>query len=202
MRSVVGVILLLTISMVPVSLMGEGPGSISIQSEIPSTIDQFIELRDRLAVTPEGGAAVFVVAMNMYVRDNDLGMKAFTLALDRSQLMKSTLGYRGWAPAFKYANLIKSELRRKPYIAPSYIQGTSYLSGYALPDVSKWEIAFTVNRFSTISDTERKLFVKSTGADSPRPVYLRKNNRGIWKVYNDSLILGVRRPEERVDDDL
>ncbi len=200
MRSVFSVILLMAITIVPVMGQGEGPITVTIES-IPGTIEELINLRDRVAVTPEGGSALFIVAMNMYVRDNDLGMKAFTVALDRSQLMESTSGYKGWAPAFKYANLIKSELRQKPYIASSYFQGTSYLNGYALSK-GPWKIVMVTNRFSEINENERKYFVKSTGADSPRPIYLRKNNRGIWKVYNDSLILGVRRPEQKIDDDL
>jgi hypothetical protein len=54
----------------------------------------------------------------------------------------------------------------------------------------------------TVGDTAKR-FVHSSGADSPRPLTLRKNNRGLYKVTSwSSLQVGVRPPVETVDDDL
>ena len=55
----------------------------------------------------------------------------------------------------------------------------------------------------TITDERAKLFVFSSGADSPRPVTVKKNNRGLWKATSySSLDVGVRPPIVIVDDDL
>lgn len=183
-------------------VFADGNQIITVSVErFPSTIEDFVELRNELAVTPEGGAAVFVVAMNMHVDDPELGIQAFTIALDRDQLQEASDGYKGFKPGFRYMNLIRSELKQKPYIAPSYFIGTSPSSGYRLPS-PPYEIEVHTNPHSDISENEKKYFVRSTGADSVRPIYLKKNNRGIWKVTNESLILGVRPPKELVDDDL
>ena len=54
-----------------------------------------------------------------------------------------------------------------------------------------------------VGEDTAKMFVWSTGADSPRPVHLVKNNRGVWKAKNwNSLSVGVRAPVQVVDDDL
>lgn len=183
-------------------VFADGNKTITVSVErIPSTIEEFVELRNDLAVTPEGGAAVFVVAMNMYVDDPELGIKAFTIALDRSQLQAAEDGYKGFRPGFRYMNLIRSELKQKPYIAPSYFAGTAPDSAYRLPP-PPYAIEINTNPHSNIGPDEKKYFIRSTGADSPRPIYLKKNNRGIWKVTNESLILGVRPPEQVIDDDL
>ena len=48
-----------------------------------------------------------------------------------------------------------------------------------------------------------KVFVWSSGADSPRPLTLIKNNRGLWKATNwSSLTVGIRPPAAPLDDDL
>jgi hypothetical protein len=185
-----------------VFVFADGNQIITVSVErIPTTIEDFVELRDELAQTPEGGAAVFVAAMNMYVNDPELGIQAFTIALDRSQLQEASDGYKGFRPGFRYMNLIRSELKQKPYIAPSYFAGTDPGSAYRLPP-PPYMIEVHTNPHSDIGPDEKKYFIRSTGADSPRPIYLKKNNREIWKVTNESLILGVRPPEQVIDDDL
>ena len=49
---------------------------------VPATIEEYVELRNEVATKPEGGAAMFVLAMLMYVADNKPGLWAFTVALD------------------------------------------------------------------------------------------------------------------------
>ena len=66
--------------------------------EIPDTIEDFVAVRDQLAGSPEGGAAVFVLAAYLYTVDPDLGIDAITVALDRSMLTQASDGYKGYAP--------------------------------------------------------------------------------------------------------
>ncbi len=42
-----------------------------------------------------------------------------------------------------------------------------------------------------------------TGAATPRPVTLKRNDRGVWKAYEwSSLLVGVRPPVLKIEDDL
>lgn len=174
---------------------------ISIE-EIPTDLDQFLELRDEIAQTPQGGAAMFVVSMLLYEQDPELGMKAFTISLDRQKLYKDNNGYKGYMPDRTFQNNVKSYFAPRMYIGRSYILGTSPEKGYRLAE-SPHNMQFSTNIHSEQPDGSMRVFIKSSGADSPRPVTLKKNNRGIWKVSNySSLFMGMRSPKADIDDDL
>lgn len=167
---------------------------------IPDNIDDFLELRDQVSKSPEGAAALFVVAMLMYTKDKAIGNDAFTIASDLSLLKETNGGYKGFAPGGNMASMIKNYFAPKPYLAASYIAGTSPKNGYKL-SAAPYKVVLTRNTYSTQSNGDVKVFVACSGADSPRPVTLRKNNRGIWKVVNySSLFVGVRKAP--VDDRL
>ena len=87
------------------------PFSVSIGA-IPSTIEEFVAMRDEVAVTPSGGAAMFVVAMMNYAKDQTLGLQCFTAILvnDGSQLWDDPKGYGGKSPnknAMYFIDMIK-----------------------------------------------------------------------------------------------
>jgi hypothetical protein len=170
--------------------------------KLPKTMDEFIALRNELAETPEGGAAVFVAATVVYSKNADLGTDMFTVALDRSRLRESAGGYKGFAPAGAFMSYPEQYIQSKPYIARSYITGTSPENGYTLPS-PPLTVRVSRNKYSEQGNGDVKVFVQCSGADSPRPVTLRKNNRGIWKAVNvNSLFVGIRPPVETIDDDL
>lgn len=168
---------------------------------IPDSMEEFLSLRDEIAESPEGGAAVYVVALIMFTRDEDLGTDALTAALDRSMIKSDPQGYKGYSPVWPFSDKLRRYLRPKPYIARSYIDGTSPGGAYELPE-PPYMVVLSRNKYSVIAEDEVKVFVSSSGADSPRPVTLLRNNREIWKVKVESLILGIRPPEETIDDDL
>ena len=170
---------------------------------VPVDMDAFVALRDRLANTPEGGAAVFVVALLMYADDPVLGVQALTVAIDRDQLEEGTQGYKGLQPRRADLQAFAERNGPKPHIARSYVAGTTPEQGYALP---AGPLSVRVRDQQVPGETQgdaAKRFVHSSGADSPRPLGLRKNNRGLYKATSwSSLQVGVRPPLAAVDDDL
>lgn len=171
---------------------------------IPADVEEFVALRNEIAVTPEGGAAMFVVAMSAYAKDPDLGMRLFTAILvnDGSMLRDDPAGYGGKAPGNSASYLIR-RLDDAPWVASSYWIGTSPENGYTVPEGNPLTTAVSRNPYSVVSETEMRVFVHCTGADSPRPIRLERNNRGVWKVAEfSSLVVGVRPPVEIVDDAL
>jgi len=169
--------------------------------DIPTNISDFVDMRDELSQTPDGAAALFVVAMMMYSQDKEVGKQAFTIALDRTNLQEDPNGYMGFAPA-RGLNYHLNRLSDEEFqmITQSYFKGTSPESKYKLPSGNQY-VETTWNKYSEQSNGDIRLFVKCTGAASPRPITVRKNNRGIWKVYNySSYFLGVMGPP--VDDRL
>jgi hypothetical protein len=165
-------------------------------AKIPTTIEDFVELRNQLASTPEGGATTFVVAMMMYTENETLGMQAFTVVLDQNNLVEGGAKsvYMGFSPSPRVQHDIRNYYGKyKDHLANSYIVGTSHTDNYKLSS-APYKMEFTRNRYTEQTDGSMRIFIKCNGADSPRPITLKKNNRGIWKVTNySSLFVGVRK---------
>jgi len=174
-----------------------------ILDRVPVSVEDFIALRAELALTPEGGAALLVSAMLAWGVDRDLGRTFFILSLvnDGSMLRSASSGYKGYDLG-NSAQFLVQQLNARPYIAPSYIRGTSPGNGYALPP-RPWTLVITRNPYSEQADGSVKVFVASSGADSPRPIRLVKNSAGLWKVAEfSSLVVDIRKPAAAVTDDL
>jgi uncharacterized protein DUF6935 len=165
-----------------------------------STVEEFIAFRDEAATTPEGGAATFVLAMLLWDRDPALGHDAMVIAVDASELRQDPDGYRGFTLGNRAADFTARYLEPRPYLARSYLLGTTPEQAYRAPEV--WAAQFSRNASSLISEDRVKVFVASSGADSPRPITLQRNNRGVWKAYEySSLFVGIRPPTEEQPDD-
>ena len=169
--------------------------------KIPETLPEFLSMREQLSHTPEGGAATFVISMIIYTKNEKLGRKCFTIALDKSQLTREIPGYKGYAPdnTFEY---FMSLLRKYPWIPYSYVEGTSTKDTYQLPK-GKLKFVFSPNKYIQYSTNDVKLFISSSGGVMPRPINVVRNSHGIWKVKGySSLFVGVKTPKKKDDDDL
>ena len=181
------------------ALQAQGPQSITVDT-LPASTDEFVSLRDELAGSPEGGAALFVLAMMKFVEDPELGEQFMTIALDRDNLTKSNKGYKGYRPG----NSLQYHLNRiknMKHLPGSYVVGTSAANGYQAS--APYRFDFTRNQYSEIKPTQIKVFIACTGASSPRPITLKQNDKGIWKVSEvSSLFVGVAAPQQADGDDI
>lgn len=173
-------------------------GSITLPS-IPDSVASFKAMRNELAKTPKGGAAMFIAAMIKYSQNKEMGIKFFTLIFDRYYIGNARRGpsVRGYAPNRAARSYIRY-LRAKPYLGKVYIQGTNHRNAYKLPS-APYKITFNQIRKGRRAVT---LYVNTTSGNLARPIKLKKNNRGIWKAYGvSSLFVGVRHVPRRVQDD-
>jgi len=167
---------------------------------IPQNMEAFTQTRNEIANSPEGGAASFVLAMILFEKDRKMGEDALTIVLDRTNLVESMNGYKGFSPG----QSIKYHIGRfdsKPYWGRTYILDTSPENAYVLPS----ELLVETNRNSVSVQTngDIKIFIKCTGADSHRPITLRANDKGIWKAVEcSSMFLDMRAPQQIISDDL
>ena len=171
---------------------------------IPKTVDEYVALRDSLATTPAGGAVMMAVALIVYSSDVPTGLQCLTVALDQHWLNDGKEGYKGKQPRGIYIQQWRERIGRFPHIPRSYVQGTTPQNGYALPPGGP----YVFNIKEQVGDVElstARIFIECTGADHPRPVRVKKNNRGIWKADEwSSLEVGIRAPVDpkKADDDL
>jgi hypothetical protein len=166
-------------------------------------VEEFISLRDQIATSPQGGAAMAIVALLMYTEDAQLGRECLTVAVDRSRLQEGTQGYKGWQLRRRDMERTEAQLRDMPYLPRSYLEGASPDNGYQLP-AAPYVLQFSDNPYSgAVESGEYKVFVACSGAARARPATVRRNDKGIWKAYEwSSLLVGVQPPEKETTDDL
>jgi hypothetical protein len=91
--------------------------------------------------------------------------------------------------------LIRSQVGGQGYRLRSYVEGATPENGYRLPE-PPYRVICSANPYSgDLESGEFKVFVASSGADSPRPVTVRRGEDGLWRASEwSSLLLGVREP--------
>ncbi len=173
--------------------------------KLPTTVEEFLEMRDKISKTPEGGATTMIVALILYSQNPELGISCLTIAVDKQRLSKTTKneGYKGYIVSKNDLSLIQSQIKKSPYVPYSYIKGTKVDNAYKLPE-GKLVFDYSTNAYSgDEKEGEIKLFIPSSGADSARPLRVKKNDAGVWKASEwSSLIVGIRAPKVDDDDDL
>ena len=107
---------------------------------------------------------------------------------------------------YKSFALMRADLERlyrvrhpNDYIARSYVAGTSPHTGYFLPLDTTNSIVVIFRPqdklVGSIESGEYKVFIWSTGADTARPIQLKRNAKGLWKVNEfSSLTVGIQAP--------
>ena len=161
-------------------------GKVASIEKLPTSRADFDKLRAKLGGTPEGTAALFITAMLVLEKDQKVGQACALTVLSESH--RNATG----GPTAGCRSLLK-RFAANPRIARSYVLGTDPANGYALPK-PPLRMSFSENPYSRMRDGSLKLFVACSGADSPRPVRLKKDAAGAWKVTSaSSLSVGVKR---------
>ncbi len=150
---------------------------------VPGSMEELVTLRNKIAVTPEGGAATFLLAMIMYGEDRELGLQAFTLTLDMGDLVNGTV-YKGYQPRSTWYEYFR-QIDKFPFLGKIYVKGTKTNQGYALNAGSH---AFTFTEVRTDRKGMMKVFVATTSGNWPRPMLMIKNDKGLWKVKEASSV--------------
>ncbi|PLW91687.1 MAG: hypothetical protein C0592_14615 [Marinilabiliales bacterium] len=170
----------------------------------PQSLEQFIELRNQIATTPEGGLACFIIALREYAEKGEEALPWLIICREINDLQESNQpgNYKGYTLGRSELSRINSQFARQKYIANSYFVGATPENNYTVPATAEFQ--FSSNKYSgDPSEGETKIFVGCSGASTPRPSRLKRNEKGIWKVKEySSLIVGIMGAdsEKRVDD--
>ncbi|OQY02200.1 MAG: hypothetical protein B6I20_07140 [Bacteroidetes bacterium 4572_117] len=167
--------------------------------KLPKSIEEFVSMRNKIATTPQGGAAMFMIALKIHTTNPDLAKKCFVAIVDRKLLREGDV-YKGFKLLNSDMGLIKSQVAKDKNIPNSYIKGATPKNHYKVKLPYIFE--FSSNKYSgSIEAGDFKLFIACSGASSPRPIRMKKNNRGLWKTSNwSSVLVGIMKPP--IDDDL
>lgn len=150
------------------------------RNTLPTTLSEF-ETLPRGAV--EEVCAAFLCALNLYLRDKDAGIAAMNLL-------------RGPRPMTPYdIQFLRDRLRGKAYLPLAYFQGATPDNGYTPRKPCTLDV-LPDPRPQDVEEGYIRVFLKTAGADSPRPIKLRcKPSTGEWFLWEYSSILsGIRIP--------
>ena len=145
----------------------------------PRTEAEFRAMPQMDLTRPENTCAMLLCGINLFLTDPEAGRRCLDLL-------------RGPRPMTPYdVQFLRDRLRGKAYLPLAYFSGAAPANGYtpAVPYV-----------LEVLPDTQpqnpgyRKVFLRTTGADSPRPVTLRQKG-STWCLWEYSSILsGIRIP--------
>ncbi len=175
-------------------LLGVAAQADEVTITIPDSAEQFVELRDRLASTPEGGAACFVATLLAFSKSKEVGMQCLTIAMDQRNVGNGNV-YKGYAPSSSvmyHVNRI-SGYDLWPYLGYAYIKGATAANNYQVSGPLVVDMYRQKNSGSD-SSGQVKVFVNCDGFRA-RPITMKRNDKGIWKAYEfSSLMLNVNPP--------
>lgn len=150
---------------------------------IPATLDELKALPEASLKEPEFGAALFVAAMMNYKDDP-------AAAISMLEFLKGPAGVSEYEKQFIRDRLSDG----KEYVVRSYFAGTSPENNY-MPSVP-----FTVTSekdAASEQDGRVRVFMRSSGADSPRMIKMRlKASTGEWFIEEEMILSDIRIPKD------
>ena len=140
--------------------------------------------------SPDNVAALVVHALCLYDKNKDLFFEVLQDLMSELQPL---------------SNMLKQQIEdrmdqndKASYIGLSYFNGSNNFNNYE-PDKS-YSIEVTEGPSSYVNEGYAILYLKSGGADSKRPITLRKKKDGNWVLWSDSilgLLSDIRKPENQ-----
>lgn len=148
---------------------------------LPQSYEQFINLPSAAMSTSFQTAAMTVLALCFYPQNSELSLK----------MLDFLRGPRPLNGADK--QFIADRFRAKDYVPRSYFVGSTPENDYQ-PN-APYTVEVSENQYSYEEQGIAKLFISSGGADSPRPIKLRKAKDGKWYLWEQFLLTDIRKPE-------
>ena len=152
-------------------------------SSVPTTSEEFSALPQNDLSKPENTCTMFLLALALYLKDSNAGVAAL-----------NTL--RGPRPLSNYdIQFLRDRLHGKSYLPLAYFDGATPANNYVPSTPLTLEVIADA-RAQDIEEGYLRLFLKTAGADSPRPIKLRQKG-DFWYLWEYSSILsGIRIPSE------
>ena len=150
---------------------------------VPTTSEEFSALPQNDLSKPENTCTMFLLALALYLKDSNAGVAAL-----------NTL--RGPRPLSNYdIQFLRDRLRGKSYLPLAYFDGATPENNYVPSNPLTLEV-IADSRPQDIGEGYLRLFLKTTGADSPRPIKLRQKGNSWYLWEYSSILSGIRIPSE------
>ena len=152
--------------------------------KLPESLAEFQTYIPQALAAPEQVCALFLSALQMYLKNQTEGVAAINLL-------------RGPRPMTPYdVQFLRDRLRGKAYLPLAYFEGATPENGYT-PAVPYCLQVLPDPRPQDVEEGYIRVFLKTTGADSPRPMRLRRKGDAWFLWEYSSILSGIRIPAEQ-----
>lgn len=149
---------------------------------LPRNLEELMTLKEATLESPHAVAALCVVALCRYADDKGSTWEMLNYLKGPSKLSD------------KEKEFIEERLRDKTYKPWSFLAGATPDNDYT-PE-QPYSITITQTPYSYVNDTYVILYSTSNGADTPRPIGLRKKpSTGQWFISEISFLSDIRPPK-------
>ena len=148
---------------------------------LPKNLTELKKLQQSKLLNPQDTVACYIAAICRYPESQE----------DAMEMIEFLNGPTELTPYDK--QFYNDRLHDKEYLPKSYLKGSSPENNYS--PTEPFTVIISSNPYSYEQENFVKLFVKSSGADSPRPITLRlKPSTGEWFLWDQALLGGIRIP--------
>ncbi len=149
--------------------------------KLPENVAELGSMPEAAMTDPFATAALTVAVLCHYEKSAD----------ETHGMLDFLKGPRPLSPFEK--QFLRDRLAGKAYVPRSYFAGTSPRNDYtpSLP----YTVTVEENPYSYANEGYATLWIKSSGADTPRQVQLRKAKDGRWYLWENFLLPDIRMPE-------
>ena len=148
---------------------------------LPESLAQLQALPEAELSDPFQTAALTVCALCVYGADRQAGTEMLNWL-------------KGPRPLSNYEiSFLNDRFREGVYVPFSYFQGAVPENDYtpAIP----FSITVEAGPYANANPGYKKLHIRSGGANSPREIVLRQKGNGQWLLWEQFLMVGIRKPK-------
>ena len=151
--------------------------------KLPTTAAEFASMPQMDLTKPENTCAMLLVALQLYAKDKNAGVEAVNLL-------------RGPRPLSPYdVQFLRDRLCDKLYLPLAYFDGATPENNYTPSQPLTLQI-LSDPRPQDVEEGYLRVFLKTAGADSPRPIKLRRKGENWYLWEYSSILSGIRIPAQ------
>jgi hypothetical protein len=151
-------------------------------SSLPESLSELQALPEASLDSPYKTAALSLCALCVYAADKNIGI----------EMLNFLRGPRSLSP-MDISFLDDRYRDGNTYVPFSYFAGATPDNNYT--PTQPFTVTVESNPYSDANEGYKKLFIKSSGADTPREIVLRMRGDGKWFLWDQFLLVGIRMPK-------
>lgn len=152
-------------------------------TKLPENLEEFKAMKEMDLTKPENTAAMFLLALNLFVKDRQTGVDAINILKGPVALNPHEISF------------LADRFRDKTYLPLVYFEGAKPENNYQAP--APYTLKFLPDgRPQDVEEGYTRLYLKTAGADAPRAIKMRQKD-GKWYLWEyPGIVMDVRKPAQ------